>query len=581
MPKASTFTPHTASQMVESDRFPFMPNAGGNGTIDVSELRDVVGLGYRLTINAARFAGISDEAKIQAAIDHAVNISAQRVSIPMSMLPYDASLITFHDDVQMVREGGEYSVWDWQAYGAAGDETQDDSVSIQAAIDACIASGGGRSYGPSGRYRTDLDIVVIVTDPPIALTIFGEFASTVLVPGSAVNVCLNIGSSSSDPQILSRVVVQGIQLDGINTSAGAVTGLKIGDSTITNPPAPYSTYATFRDVSIYNFLGTGAIGLWVADLVVGNWENCYVGHCKTNLKVASTDGNFPTVLTFTKTHFRSATGNGIELNSSGFGITFDRCVIEANANYGVYSVPTGAATLVNIVFRGCWCEGNYQGDSSKWQAHFDGSAAGTLSVKWVDCNFAGVAKSLYITQAHNVVIDNVVPTNFAGTVTIDVGVDGKMENWPDVSAAYATRFVNNSPTTFRYIYPEMDALYAPWLTWTPAYTPISGGTFTSVTTQKAAYRIVGKTMFATLLFDGTTSIANAGFYVTLPTNVRSKDNLQFNLCRISDSVGNELGVVETDGASPTTSMILYKIDGTTIASGAGAGARASLIFELF
>lgn len=157
MPKASTFAPLIASQVIDSDSLPLLTNAGDNKRVAISEMRDVVGLGWGLTINAARFPGITDEQKIQAAIDHAVNISAQRVTVPMSMIPYDASVISFDMSVQMIREGGDPSTYDVQAYGAAGDGVVDDTASVRAAI-AFLPSVGGIVYSPAGYYRLTDDL---------------------------------------------------------------------------------------------------------------------------------------------------------------------------------------------------------------------------------------------------------------------------------------------------------------------------------------------------------------------------------------------------------------------------------------
>lgn len=45
-----------------------------------------------------------------------------------------------------------FKVFNVKEYGALGDNTQDDTVSIQAAINACFAAGGGTVYVPNGIY---------------------------------------------------------------------------------------------------------------------------------------------------------------------------------------------------------------------------------------------------------------------------------------------------------------------------------------------------------------------------------------------------------------------------------------------
>lgn len=108
------------------------------------------------TVNAGdvRFqGGATTEARIQMAIDQAAAELAQRCFLPASMLGYDASQIVFNDDVQMVREGGDFSVYDILAYGAATDGTSNSEVAIQAACDAASAAGGGLAHAPQGTFR--------------------------------------------------------------------------------------------------------------------------------------------------------------------------------------------------------------------------------------------------------------------------------------------------------------------------------------------------------------------------------------------------------------------------------------------
>lgn len=102
------------------------------------------------TYSAAAFAGASNEAKITAAIAQAVTDGFSYVFVPTSMLPYNASLVTFNSAVLMVREGGNFSAdaCDVQAYGAKGDGIQDDTAAIQAAINHAVAFPGRYVYFP-------------------------------------------------------------------------------------------------------------------------------------------------------------------------------------------------------------------------------------------------------------------------------------------------------------------------------------------------------------------------------------------------------------------------------------------------
>jgi hypothetical protein len=106
------------------------------------------------TVNAGdvRFqSGATTEERIQLAIDQAVEELAGRVFVPASMLPYDPSLVTFDSSVRMTREGGDFSVYDVQAYGADTTGVIDAGPAWNACR-AAIPAGGGPMRVPFGTY---------------------------------------------------------------------------------------------------------------------------------------------------------------------------------------------------------------------------------------------------------------------------------------------------------------------------------------------------------------------------------------------------------------------------------------------
>jgi parallel beta-helix repeat protein len=113
------------------------------------------------TINAAAIgygSGTPYEPRIQSAIDDAVLTGATRVFIPANMRPYDSTQITFSTAVQMVREGGDYSVYDVLAYGAGGLGTSIDTAACQAALNGAAVSGAIVHF-PAGTF----DINAVLT----------------------------------------------------------------------------------------------------------------------------------------------------------------------------------------------------------------------------------------------------------------------------------------------------------------------------------------------------------------------------------------------------------------------------------
>src|SRR5205807_4420474 len=92
-----------------------------------------VGGALASTLNAATFLGSSSTlSAIQAAISAATLSTPpiKRVYLPASMYPFSATSIVFATGVQMVREGGDWNVYDCTAYGVFGG---DDAAAIQAA----------------------------------------------------------------------------------------------------------------------------------------------------------------------------------------------------------------------------------------------------------------------------------------------------------------------------------------------------------------------------------------------------------------------------------------------------------------
>lgn len=108
---------------------------------------------FAKTYNAAWFkrTGDSNAQAVQRAIDAGVadNIvtagTCERIFVPSNLLPYNASLVTFDNSIKMVREGGDWSVFDVRAYGA--DSTGDAGIAWNAAR-AGVGGGAVIYVGP-------------------------------------------------------------------------------------------------------------------------------------------------------------------------------------------------------------------------------------------------------------------------------------------------------------------------------------------------------------------------------------------------------------------------------------------------
>lgn len=85
------------------------------------------------TYNVATFGVGTDpvETRIQSAINQASIDGVSRVYVPANMYPYSTSSVSFIGPVQMVREGGDWSVYDALAYGINGDGVTDHTAHLQ------------------------------------------------------------------------------------------------------------------------------------------------------------------------------------------------------------------------------------------------------------------------------------------------------------------------------------------------------------------------------------------------------------------------------------------------------------------
>lgn len=107
---------------------------------------------------------------VQDAVTTAVSNDISIVFLPEEFFDYEASAVSFDSSVRIVREGCERFGWDWVAYGAHPDAA-DNASAIQAAIDQCVAAGGGECFGPTGTFRITEGLFVPVG---ASVTLSGE-----------------------------------------------------------------------------------------------------------------------------------------------------------------------------------------------------------------------------------------------------------------------------------------------------------------------------------------------------------------------------------------------------------------------
>lgn len=211
------------------------------------------------TYSAQWFSGATKEAQIQAAINAAVNDGALYVFVTANMLPYNASLITFSNAIRMLRESGNPAVSDVLAYGAAGDNSTNDTPSVVAAHQYVQAHGAGVLYFPSNTsgIRTYLlgaagaQSATAIISTSTGVTIEGDsHYQTVLALANGANRSMIEVLDNSQGVCIRRLHLEGNKANQAGTSHGIRF---IGSG------AYVDGRHRLQDLEIFNFLTDGII----------------------------------------------------------------------------------------------------------------------------------------------------------------------------------------------------------------------------------------------------------------------------------------------------------------------------------
>ena len=118
-------------------------------------------------------------------------------------------------------------------YDAAGDNTTDDTVAIQATINAAKLAGGGVVYLPTGRYRVNKTADLSVGDGKHALTLYsnvsvvgdGPYLTIIKPLDSALgNLPILYGYPVGGDLAIENVQIRDLQVDGNKSRGGGVMG---------------------------------------------------------------------------------------------------------------------------------------------------------------------------------------------------------------------------------------------------------------------------------------------------------------------------------------------------------------------
>lgn len=222
------------------------------------------------TLNAATFGTGADslESRIQAAISAATAAGISRVYLPANMYPYSAASISFDTRVQMVREGGDWTVFDIVAYGANGNGSVASADANHAAIQSAISGanadplGSGLAGGivsiPAGQYIFSKTILV----PP------AQNQGQVIIRGSGMRISNLYPQTSAKTAILFGSATPDIS--GVETFRTQYCGLEdvhILGSLLTDTGCAVQftemQKGWMQNVLIESFQSPGAIGVYL------------------------------------------------------------------------------------------------------------------------------------------------------------------------------------------------------------------------------------------------------------------------------------------------------------------------------
>lgn len=331
-------------------------------------------------------------------------------------------------------------------FNAKGDGSADDLVPLNNAWTALVAQGGGMLRIPRGAYKHSGNLLWEVPVGPMTCDVSFE-RGAVLMPTAAVTQALTLNTNTSVDGSTNALHVRGLKIDGVNTSGAKLVA--VGDNAI-------SGYITLEKFEILRAQGAGGQGLWVKNATTCLFDSGYVGRCETNVIIKPTDGALPTVLEFRSLKSREAVqttpgtnGNGVEIWGTHDTTFSGKTVIESNFGRGIWVVPIGSSDVLWLEIEKLWMENNCRFDATQYELHVDGSGStGTIECDVNKGIWNSTARSIYMKSCHNVTLNRIRSRASAGSVLIDTGVNGFMENWPHNNVVYTTAVTNNSPNTF-------------------------------------------------------------------------------------------------------------------------------------
>lgn len=219
-------------------------------------------------------------------------------------------------------EGAVFNVFD---YGAAGDNSNDDTSAIQAALDAIDDNGGGALYFPKGQYKT----TATLTYPNSKLKIFGDGPTTSVI--KPTNTSTNLFTISGNWITLSDFSVEPV---------GTFTNGYIFEFTTTSGNINMYNVTTYGGYNVVGFTGTNAAQTYIIGCTFNNFKH-------NGIVYESGYGGFGVLSSLNLNNTGDTNdGSGIYVKN-GDTFTFENINIQA-CNTGVNITPPASSFVRNL-----------------------------------------------------------------------------------------------------------------------------------------------------------------------------------------------------------------------------------------
>lgn len=274
-------------------------------------------------------------------------------------------------------------VFNVKAYGAVGDGVTDDTVAIQAALDAAAAAQRGKVLIPAGQYVVTSQLSV-TTSGRIKIEGDGTAASIMLnqITGAAADAMLAIDG------LYNFFVIEGLEIRGNGLTGDSGNGNALSFIN-TDGGAGVTTFGpqqvVIRDCFITAHRGTGgdhsgasipSCGVYMYAGTVFHMDNVTISSCATGLRAE----------TYEKAYFHHVTidacdKNGVYLDTCA-SHSFVSCVLNGSGSGGATDGLVFTKNCETITFVGCRLK-----NGKPYLVNLEGTTFANGNISFVGCDF--------------------------------------------------------------------------------------------------------------------------------------------------------------------------------------------------